>query len=333
MNYKLGVIGLTHGHVWGLLDQWAQETNVILTAVADETPLLDRARDRFQTAYTDWRQLLAEQNPDIVLVTTDNRLGAEVAVAALHAGAHVMVEKPMAADLAGADAMLAAAKSTGKQLMINWPTNWNAGLRSLLNMGVKGDLGQVFHFKFRTGHAGPREIGCDPYFVGWLYDEQKNGGGAIADFGGYGAKMARFLMGMPEAVMAVRGNYTKDYPLCDDNGTLLLRYPKGAAVLEGTWSQIGSDGAGNPTLYGTEGTATLMDGRIRVHRRGQEVQMFEPVPLAEGERNAPDYFLTRLREERAMEGMVSPEIGRDAQAILAAALESCATGQAVKPKS
>ncbi|MCW5935504.1 MAG: Gfo/Idh/MocA family oxidoreductase [Fimbriimonadia bacterium] len=273
MNYKLGVIGLTHGHVWGLLDQWAQETNVVLTAVADETPLLDRARDRFQTAYTDWRQLLAEQNPDIVLVTTDNRLG------------------------------------------------------------VKGDLGQVFHFKFRTGHAGPREIGCDPYFVGWLYDEQKNGGGAIADFGGYGAKMARFLMGMPEAVMAVRGNYTKDYPLCDDNGTLLLRYPNGAAVLEGTWSQIGSDGAGNPMLYGTEGTATLMDGRIRVHRRGQEVQMLEPVPLAEGERNAPDYFLTCLREERAMEGMVSPVIGRDAQAILAAALESCATGQAVKPKS
>jgi predicted dehydrogenase len=332
MKFRLAVAGLTHGHVWGLLDQWAAQPEVELLAVADETPLLERVSGKFAKIYTDWQQMLENETPDIVLVTSDNRSGAEIATTALKAGAYVMVEKPMAADLEGAERMLQASRDTHKLLMINWPTNWSASLRKLLNLGKDGDFGQVFHFRFRTGHAGPREIGCDEYFTGWLYDEQKNGGGAIADFGGYGAKMARYLMGMPESVMAARGNYTKDYPLCDDNATILLRYPKAAAVLEATWSQIGSDGTGNPIVYGSEATATIINQQIRLHRKGQDVTMIEPEPLPDGERNAAEYFLKCIRDNRPPAGMVTPEIGRDAVAIVAAAIQSAREGRAVQPE-
>ncbi|MCX7926077.1 MAG: Gfo/Idh/MocA family oxidoreductase [Fimbriimonadales bacterium] len=319
MSFKLAVAGLTHGHVWGLLEQWAAQPDVELTAVADETPLLERARSRFKNAYTDWRAMLESEQPDIVLACADNRTSAQIAVEAMRRGAHVMVEKPMAADLADAERMLHTARETDRLLMINFPTRWNPALQSLLERARRGDFGAIFEFRFRAGHAGPREIGCDPYFVGWLYDEHLNGAGALADFACYGAVMSAYLLGEPTQILATRGNLTKDYPISDDNAVVVARYPKAIAVIEATWSQIGSDGAPNPVVYGTEATAGVVDGRLRIHRRGAEVAYEEPDPLPEGERNAPEYFLRCLRTGTRPEGILSPEIALIAQKMVEAA--------------
>lgn len=319
MPFRLAVAGLTHGHVWGLLEQWAAQPEVELTAVADDTPLLERARSRFQRAYTDWRAMLEAEQPDIVLACADNRTSAQIAIEAMQRGAHVMVEKPMAADLTDAERMLKTAQATDRLLMINWPTRWNPAIQTLLERAKRGDFGAIFEFRFRAGHAGPREIGCDPYFVGWLYDEYLNGAGALADFACYGAVMSAYLLGEPEQVLGTRGNLTKDYPLSDDNAVVVARYPKAIAVIEATWSQIGSDGAPNPMVYGTEATAGVVDGKLRIHRRGAEVVYEEPEPLPEGARNAPEYFLRCLRTGTRPEGVLSPEIALIAQKIVDAA--------------
>ncbi|MCS7300880.1 MAG: Gfo/Idh/MocA family oxidoreductase [Fimbriimonadales bacterium] len=319
MQTKLAVAGLTHGHVWGLLEQWAALPEVELTAVADATPLLDRARNRFQRAYTDWRTMLNAEQPDIVLACADNRTSAAIAIEAMQRGAHVMVEKPMAADLADAERMLQTARATNRMLMVNFPTRWNPALQSLLERAKQGDFGAIFEFRFRVGHAGPREIGCDPYFVAWLYDEHLNGGGALADFACYGAVMCAYLLGAPETVLATRGNLTKDYPVADDNAVVVARYPKAFAVIEATWSQIGTDGAPNPIVYGTEATAGVIDGKLRIHRRGAEVVYEEPAPLPEGARNAAEYFLSCIRTGNPPKGVVSPEIALVAQQIIEAA--------------
>lgn len=316
MPIKLAVAGLTHGHVWGLLEQWAAQPEVELTAVADATPLLERAQSRFQRAYTDWRAMLEAEQPDVVLACADNRTSAAIAIEALGRGAHVMVEKPMAADLADAERMLEAARTANRLLMINWPTRWNPALQTLLERAKRGDFGAIFEFRFRAGHAGPREIGCDPYFVAWLYDEHLNGAGALADFACYGAVMSAYLLGEPDAVLATRGNLTKDYPIADDNAVVVARYPKAIAVLEATWSQIGSDGAPNPIVYGTEATAGVIDGKLRIHRRGADVVYEEPEPLPEGARNAPEYFLNCLRTGAQPEGVLNPEIALIAQRIV-----------------
>ncbi len=319
MPFRLAVAGLTHGHVWGLLEQWAAQPEVELTAVADDTPLLERARSRFQRAYTDWRAMLEAEQPDIVLACADNRTSAQIAIEAMQRGAHVMVEKPMAADLTDAERMLKTAQATDRLLMINWPTRWNPAIQTLLERAKRGDFGAIFEFRFRAGHAGPREIGCDPYFVGWLYDEYLNGAGALADFACYGAVMSAYLLGEPEQVLGTRGNLTKDYPLSDDNAVVVARYPKAIAVIEATWSQIGSDGAPNPMVYGTEATAGVVDGKLRIHRRGAEVVYEEPEPLPEGARHAPEYFLRCLRTGTRPEGVLSPEIALIAQKIVDAA--------------
>ncbi len=316
MSLKLCVAGLTHGHVWGLIEQWASQPEVSLTAVADATPLLERAAPRFERTYTDWQAMLAQEQPDIVLVCADNRTSARIAIEAMERGAHVMVEKPMAADLADAQRMLATARHTQRLLMINYPTRWNPAIQSLLTRAKAGEFGQIFGFRFRAGHAGPREIGCDPYFVGWLYDEYLNGAGALADFACYGAVMCADLFGSPDQVLAARGNLTKPYPVADDNAALILRYPGTIAVIEATWSQIGSDGAPNPIVYGTEATAGVIEGKVRLHRRGLEPVYETPDPLPEGERNAPEYFLRCIQSGREPEGVLNPETALLAQAII-----------------
>jgi predicted dehydrogenase len=83
MPIRLAVAGLTHGQVWGLLEQWAAQPEVELVAVADPTPLLDNARARFQRAYVDWQRMLDAESPDVVLACADNRTSAAIAIAAI----------------------------------------------------------------------------------------------------------------------------------------------------------------------------------------------------------------------------------------------------------
>jgi predicted dehydrogenase len=148
MPIRLAVAGLTHGHVWGLLEQWAAQPDVELVAVADTTPLLERARPRFQRAYTDWQAMLDAESPDVVLACADNRTSAAIAIEAMQRGAHAMVEKPMAADLADAERMLETARATDRVLMINWPTRWNPAIHALLERARSGAFGAVFEFRF-----------------------------------------------------------------------------------------------------------------------------------------------------------------------------------------
>src|SRR6202008_5141640 len=108
-------------------------------------------------------------------------------VRALGRGLPVMVEKPRAADLAGAEALLAAARRANLPLMVNWPTAWRPALRHGLALAAAGEVGEPVQLSHRGGHAGPREFGCSPQFVEWLYDPHRNGGGGRGGcFGGGG---------------------------------------------------------------------------------------------------------------------------------------------------
>lgn len=321
---RVGVAGLTHGHVWGLINSWKGVEGARLVAVADATPLLEKAKGDFERSYGDWREMLEKEELDALVVTSDNVESSEIAVQALKKGIPCLVEKAMAANAADADRMLAAMRESGKTLMINWPLAWNAWLWELQRQVESGAVGPVFHLRFRNGHHGPKEIGCDEWFVGWLYDESKNGGGAIADFGSYGAVFARWVLGMPETVYCVRGNYTKDYEVSDDHATLLLKYPKASAFLEGTWATKGWDSGPNPVLHGKDGTLSVQGGEL--------INSGESVPVPEmAIRNPAEYFLECVREGRQPEGILNPEIAADACRILDAAIKSSASGCAERP--
>ena len=107
-----------------------------------------------------------------------------------------MVEKPMAADLAGAVRLQNAANGTGVQLMVNWPIAWWPQLQQALRLAAEGRIGRVFQVNYRAAHAGPREIGCSEAFSDWLLDPVRNGGGALVDYCSYGAALVCHLLGL-----------------------------------------------------------------------------------------------------------------------------------------
>jgi predicted dehydrogenase len=246
-----------------------------------------------------------------------------------------MVEKPMAADLAGADALLSAAQAAGLPLMINWPTAWRPALRHGLALVEAGAIGEPVQLSHRGGHAGPREFGCSPEFSDWLYDPARNGGGALVDYCGYGAILCRTLLGQPAAVTAVAAHLRKEGLPAEDNAVVVLRYPRALALLEASWTQIGGEPAFAVIVYGDRGTLivhqprAVREGQATASGRVQVVTtegstLIDPPALPADERDGPTYFLSRVRDGRPVGGLCAPEVGRDAQEVLAAALRSAA---------
>jgi predicted dehydrogenase len=269
---RVGVLGLSHDHVWGNLAVIAAGAQGALVAVAEPDPRLRARLAREHSgvaALLDYGALLERSDLDALLCFTDNRAAAEWGARALARGLPVMVEKPMAADLAGADALLTAAREAGRPLMINWPTAWRPALRHGLTLVAGGAIGEPVQLSHRGGHAGPREYGCSEQFCEWLYDPARNGGGALVDYCGYGGILARTLLGRPETVTAVAAHLRKKDLPAEDNAVVVLRYPRALAVLEGSWTQIGGEPGFAVLVYGDAGT--LIVHQPRAVREGQTV--------------------------------------------------------------
>jgi predicted dehydrogenase len=324
---RIGVAGLTHGHVWGLIENFKKVEGAELVAVADKTPLLDRVSG-FARTYSDWQEMLASESLDALLVTSNNVESSEIAVQALGRGIPCMVEKAMAANAGDADRMLDAMHASGKTLMINWPVAWAPWLFEVKSLLDEGAIGPVFNVQYRNGHFGPKEIGCDEWFVGWLHDEALNGGGAIADFCSYGAVLCRWLFGMPDSVYCVRQNYTKDYSVPDDYASCILRYPKMQALIEGTWAHKGDDHSANPRFYGREGAISVMGNFVYRSTVGKEEGRTAP-PIAVG--NSAQYFLDCVKSGKTPEGILNAEVAADACRILDAAKRSNESSRAEEP--
>jgi len=336
-RYRVGVLGLTHDHVWGNLDRLVGLPNAELVGGAEpDSSLRDGLCQRYGVSDVapDYQQFLDSHDLDVAFVFASNRKSAELAAECASRGLHVMLEKPMASDLALADRMLAAANRAGVKLMVNWPHNWNPKIRKAYQLVREGAVGEVFKLRYSGGHAGPREIGCSPIFCDWLYDSAQNGVGALTDQGGYAATICRWFLGRPARVLAMGGRLTKTDIADLDNVVMLLRYDRAIAIAEATWSWVGGYPTTGPIVYGTEGSLIAHSAREQqdvtlVTRASQEIREVKAEPLPEGERHAPEYFLKCIEEDRPVEGLVSPAVCRDAQEILEAAIESIRTGREV----
>jgi predicted dehydrogenase len=340
---RVGVLGLHHDHVWANLAALAASSVGRLVAVAEPDPALRERLSRTHggvAVHGHYDELLDRRDLDALLVFADNRTSVALAVRALERGLPVMVEKPMAADLTGAERLLAAARAVRLPLMVNWPTAWRAPLRHGLDLVRAGAVGEPVQVSHRGGHAGPKEFGCSPQFVDWLYDPTRNGGGALVDYCGYGGILCRMLLGRPEAVTAVAAHLRKPDLPAEDNAIIVLHYPRALGLLEGSWTQIGGEPAFALLVYGD--TGTLLVHQPKATREGERVgpgrvqivtaagsRLVEPPPLPMDEIDGPTYFLSRIRDGRDIDGLCAPEAGRDVQEILEAAVASSAGGRRI----
>lgn len=331
-TYRVGFASLVHDHVWGELNRWKDHPNVEIVAAGDVNAELReqfKAESGVNTVYDSWEELLDKEELDIVQASAENNAGPAIVEAAAVKGVHVVSEKPMAARLSQADKMLEVAENAGIRLMINWPTAWSPALNTTMTLIKDGAIGDVFYFKWRSAHNGPKEIGCSKYFYEWLYDEEKNGAGALMDYCCYCADMCAYLLGQPEKVTAFRGTFVKDYPLPDDNAVIVMKYGNAFGITEASWTQKVGYITPNPVVYGTEGALSVTGNQVNLTPAGGHTQVMEPDPLPEGKRNAAEYLIHCLDTGAPIEGLCCPRISRNAQEILEAGLVSADSGEVV----
>ncbi len=284
--------------------------------------------------YATIEELLAEGGVDALSINTPNYLHAPQTIAALDAGIHAMVEKPMALDAKQAQGMVTASESSGALLMVAHCWRFDPEALWVKEQVDGGRIGDVIRTKGYGVHVnwGPR---------GWFTQKKLAGGGALADMGIHAIDTARFLLGdlRPVSVYAQIGTYYTDFNV-DDTGIIIVNWDNGVtSYVESGWWQPHADGPEASTqLYGTKGLAHLYPTGIEVpttlEGQGTDEQVgpgFPPVRdphCPQSMYNAQmAYFVDCIRKGRTpvpggAEGLVNMRI-------VDAAYESSRTGRAV----
>ncbi|PRY10356.1 putative dehydrogenase [Pontibacter ummariensis] len=243
-SLKVALAGLSHDHVQGVLQRY-QEGKISIVGIAEQDEeLVQRYQKQFHLPkslfYKSLSRLLQIRKP--VAVMAFNAIAGHVGVVEKCAplGIHVMVEKPLATSLQDAEHMAKLARQHNIYLLTNYETTWYPSNQEVLIMvNHKLNIGEVRKMVVHDGNAGPKEIGCSAEFLDWLTDPEMNGGGAIMDFGCYGANLMTCLMQgqRPKAVTAVTRQLKPHvYPDVDDDATILLEYPKATGIIEASWN-------------------------------------------------------------------------------------------------
>ena len=333
---RLGLIGLTHDHIWDHLPDVLASDHIDLQFAAEPNPALcEKLAEHTDCAtVATWQEVLESGNVDAVYIYSDNRSGSEAAIAALEQGVHVMIEKPMAADYEAACQMHNAASDGNAKLMINWPFCWWPQMQEALRRLDEGIIGRVWQVKYRAAHAGPAELGCSDAFCEWLFDEQRNGGGAMMDYCCYGTTLARTILGSPKQVVGVSGQLCKEHLSVDDNAIIVMRGPNTMATAEASWTQIGKLTSYTTAIYGTSGTLMIEPrhgGRLLLATDSDPTG--SPLEIKEQPRflqNATDHFLHHLESSGDLLPLCQSAICRDSQEILEAGGLSMKTGATVQ---
>jgi predicted dehydrogenase len=334
---RLAIVGLDHDHVWELLRYIGKEPDAELVAIAESQPaLVKEAKSKVPDSvkfYADYVAMLDEAKPDAVIVTTANDRHVEILRECAKRHIHYSVEKPMATNAADAREMERLAKQAGIKVMVNYWNAWVAPTHELFHRVKDRQLGEVQKIIVQYGHGGPKEIGVSQYFADWLYDPLKNGGGAIMDFGCYGAEWAVWLKGRPKGVMATAQKLkVEQHNKVDDDSTIVLDYPDATVIIEASWDWPYD--MGRVQVFGPKGS--LLATRRELFYRSSDDR--GTMAGLEGERvslNAPpretsnpiSYFVDCIRHDKPIEDPLSTSLNVQVMEILDAARESVRTGQ------
>jgi predicted dehydrogenase len=241
---KVVVAGLNHDHVYLIMNSYEKgEVNLIGIAETDAT-LISRFKARYKLPDSlfngNLRALLEKRKPDVVLAYNPISKHLQVVEAAAPLGISVMVEKPLATTVKDAERMAQLARQHKIHLLTNYETTWYPSNQdAYARIKTNGEIGRIRKMVVHDGHQGPKEINVSKAFLSWLTDPIKNGGGAIMDFGCYGANLMTWLMDgkAPIAVTALTRQIKKDvYPNVDDDATVLLEYPDATGIIEASWN-------------------------------------------------------------------------------------------------
>lgn len=239
----VAVIGLSHDHVHWILGRPERGDIKIVGIVEPNQELAERFAKSYdfplEMVYSTTEEMIKACSPKAVFVFTSIYQHLEVVETCAPLGIHVMVEKPLAVSVKHAKKMQALAKQHGIHLLTNYETTWYPSNHKVFQMVKNNKLGDLRKIVVHDGHRGPKEIGCSKEFLEWLTDPELNGGGALTDFGCYGANLITWLTKgqKPITVSAVTQTVKPEvYPKVDDEATIVLKYPKMQGIIQASWN-------------------------------------------------------------------------------------------------
>jgi predicted dehydrogenase len=335
---RVGIVGLVHGHVHGFLAQSRHSPEIEIVGVAEpDSHLLSQAGTRYgfdpSLLFTDLEQMLQKTHPQAVLVYTNTYDHRRVVEVCARHGVPVMMEKPLAVSFGDALAMGKAAHAGKIQVLVNYETSWYRSNHAAYDLVHEGALGDVRKVVVHDGHNGPKEIGVEPEFLAWLTDPKLNGGGALFDFGCYGADLMTWLMDgrRPQTVTAVTQRSKPEiYSRVDDEATIILTYPRAQAIIQASWNW--PFGRKDMEVYGATGYAITVQGNdLRVRRAGENTeQQLAAKPIPAPYDNELSYLRAVILDGAKPDELSSLETNVTVTEILDAARRSAASGETVR---
>jgi predicted dehydrogenase len=326
--------GLAHGHAAGFLRQ-AEADVVTLVGVweTDDTiweKYRKNARLTHVVRYTDLAEAVAKSGAEAVWAFSDTRDHLPIVRASAPRKLPVIVEKPLAVSWADATEMAGLAAQHGTLVLTNYETSWYPAFEEVRQMlGADGPLGPVRQIFAHAGHEGPVKIRVGPEFLNWLRDPARAGGGALFDFGCYGANLATWWLGnrAPIAVSAHTSRFdSENYPDCDDHAVIQLVYPDLQVTVIGSWHWPYA--RKDVALYGERGAVVTSNERLYTLRTGRTPA--EPREAKAEPRVPLSWFAATIRGGRdPVEDPSSLANNLIVMRILEAARRSAATGRTI----
>jgi len=340
----IGTGGFGHAHLDSLLHCPRAST----VAIAEINPeRLKEAADRYKIAraYADFHDLLDQPDIDAVTIATPNYLHARVAIDALQARKHVLLEKPMAINAREAAKVVEAAKKMRRTFMVAQNFRFNRHSQTAKAIVERGDLGEVYHARcFWLWRSNIPRIGS------WFTQKQSAGGGCTADLGTHMLDLGLHLLGEFEVKSVSAQTFAKFGPRglgetdwgksvvdpkkpfdVEDYSVALLRLKSGRAMtLEVSWAGYHAPDAREygVDLLGTQAGLSLYPARLfRPGPNGYEA-IHLALPIVSYNEDRIHHFVTCVLEGK--KPLVLPEESLKVQQVLDAIYASAASGKEVR---
>jgi len=334
---KVAVIGCGSIAKYRHIPEYAALEEVEFVAFVD--PIIERAEEYASKhggqAFADYTEMLEAVKPAAVSVCTPNYLHAEMSIAAANAGAHVLVEKPMAVTDEEAAAMIEAAKANNVKLMVGHNQRFMPPHQKAKEILESGVLGKVLTFRTSFGHPGPDGWSIDGA-DSWFFRKEEAIMGAMGDLGVHKSDLIRYLLDDEVSeVAAFIGTLDKKDTESDDNASCVLRMKSGAiGTLVASWTYY--KGEDNSTVLWCENgvmkLCTDPQYQVIVELRDGTVNKYETGEISTNEKQLSSFVIEKFVESILNDTVpaVSGEEGRASLKVILDAFESQATGRIVK---
>lgn len=339
---KIGIIGCGKIAQVRHIPEYMDNENCQVLGFFDRT--YSRAEEMVEKyggiAYKTYEELLDNKEIDAVSVCVANHIHAEVTIAALRKGKHVLCEKPMATTLEDCEAMVNTAANMGKKLLIGHNQLLTPAHRRAKKLIDSGLIGGILTFKTTFGHGGPETWSINSGPETWFFDKNAAVMGAMADLGVHKTDLIQFLTGQKIVETTTRlttldkkdsqGNFIG----VDDNAFCIYKMESGiVGTMTASWTYYGPED-NSTIIYGTKGIMRIYDNpkySITVELRSGEKVYYDIEGIQTNENQTKsgviDLFIESIIEDKETE--LAGKNALSSMRAIFASIESSNTGRTV----